>query len=211
MPVEIKGLDEVLKAMRHFEPDLAKNLNREVRAALTPVQKQARAYVPNTVPGLSNWSFKTKGKQINSSTSLLKEQGHFPKFNASLVRKDIKLFIGRTVPNRKGFSTFYRISNASAAGAIMETAGRVHPDGQAWNPKSGSHRYSHSRNPKAGAHFISSMGGKLEGKGKTRGRLIYRAWDEDQGRALNKVLKAVTVTCLQFKRRADAQTLAKAA
>jgi len=36
MPVEVKGLDEVLKAMRQFEPDLAKNLNKQVRAALSP-------------------------------------------------------------------------------------------------------------------------------------------------------------------------------
>ena len=42
MPVEVKGLDEVLKAMRQFEPDLAKNLNKQVRAALAPVQKKAR-------------------------------------------------------------------------------------------------------------------------------------------------------------------------
>jgi len=42
MPVEVKGLDEVLKAMRQFEPDLAKNLNKQVRAALSPVQKKLR-------------------------------------------------------------------------------------------------------------------------------------------------------------------------
>jgi len=33
MPVEDKGLDETLKALREFEPDLATNLTKEVRAA----------------------------------------------------------------------------------------------------------------------------------------------------------------------------------
>ena len=39
MPIEISGLDETLKAMRQFEPDLANNLNKEIRAALTPIQR----------------------------------------------------------------------------------------------------------------------------------------------------------------------------
>ena len=46
MPVEIKGLAETLSAMRKFEPDLAKNLNKEVRSFLTPVQKKSTRLFP---------------------------------------------------------------------------------------------------------------------------------------------------------------------
>ena len=207
MPVEIKGLAETLSAMRKFEPDLAKNLNKEVRSALTPIQKKAQGYLPSTLPGLSNWLLVTKGKKITAQTSAFASVGHFPKFNAGIARRGIKVNIGRTRPNRNGFVTFYQLVNATAAGAIMETAGRKHPSGQPWNRKSSSRDYSHSRNPDAGLHFINSMGGRLTGSGKTRGRVLYKAWNEDEGKALAKVYKAVNMTIVQFSRRSQAQTL----
>ena len=124
MPVEIKGLTETLSAMRKFEPDLAKNLNKEVRAALTPVQKKAQGYFPNEIAGLSNWMLKTKGRKINSQTSAFAAVGHFPRYNRAIAARGIKIFLGRTKPNSRGFVTHYRISNLTAAGAIYETAGR---------------------------------------------------------------------------------------
>jgi len=211
LPVEIKGLAETLKAMHQFEPDLAKNLNKEVRAFLTPVVKKAQAYVPDNPAGLSKWTFATKGKKITQQSSAFATIGHFPKFNASIVKRGIKVQIGKTKPNRNGFSTFYRISNITAAGAIMETAGRKHPAGQPWNPKNKSKDYSHSRNPNAGLHFVNSMGGEMKGSGHERGRLIYRAWNENQGKALAQTIKAVEATILQFHHRAQAQVLRKVA
>jgi hypothetical protein len=210
LPVEIKGLAETLTAMRKFEPDLAKNLNKQVRAAMTPIQKQAQSYVPSTLPGLSGWSIKTSGNKITAQTSSFR-RGKFPKFNASLVRRGITLYIGKTKPNNRGFVTFYSIRNNTAAGAIMETAGRKNPSGQPWNPKSKSHDYSHSLNPAAGLHFINSMGGSMQGTGSTRGRLIYRAVAEDHGRTLAKIMKAVDATLVVFKRRAEAQVFKEAA
>jgi hypothetical protein len=211
LPVEIKGLAETLKAMRQFEPDLEKNLNKEVRAFLTPVVKQAQAYVPSNPAGLRNWTFATKAKKITQQSSAFAAIGHFPKFNAAIVKRGIKVQIGKTRPNKNGFSTFYRISNTTAAGAIMETAGRKHPAGQPWNPKSKSKDFSHSRNPKAGEHFVNSMGGQMKGAGHYRGRLIYRAWNENEGKALAQTIKAVETTILQFHRRAQAQVLRKVA
>jgi len=202
MPIEISGLAETLAAMRKFEPDLAKNLNKEVRAALTPVQKQAQAFFPSDISGLSNWMLATKGRKINKSTSAFAAVGHFPRYNKAIAARGIKIFLGQTRPNSRGFVTQYRISNITAAGAIYETAGRA--NGQ-------SRRAYKSNNPEAGAHFIASMESPMAGKGKTRGRALYKAWDENQGKAFLNVLKAVDATILQFKRRTDAQTLRKAA
>ena len=211
MPVEVKGLAETLSALRQFEPDLAKNLNKEVRAALTPVQKKAQSYFPSEVAGLRNWMLQTKGRKINKQTSAFAAVGHFPRFNSAIAKRGIKVYIGRTKPNRNGFVTFYQLRNATAAGAIMETAGRKHPSGQPWNPKSKSHNYSHSRNPEAGLHFINSMGGRLVGDGKKRGRILYRAWNEDQGKALTRVMKALDTTVVQFRRRSESQVFRDAA
>ena len=201
MPVEIKGLAETLKAMREFEPDLAKNLNKEVRAALTPVQKKAQSYLPGNISGLSNWMLATKGRKINQQTSAFAAVGHFPRYNKAIASKGIKIYIGKTKPNRNGFVTFYRLSNLTAAGAIYETAGRA--DGK-------SRRQYRSNNPNAGAHFIDSMGASMAGEGHKRGRVIFRAWDEDRGKAFSHVVKAVDATILQFHARAKA-TLRKAA
>lgn len=211
LPVEIKGLAETLKAMRQFEPDLAKNLNKEVRAALTPVQKKAQGYIPATLPGLNNWLLKTKGRKINAQTSAFAAVGHFPKFNSGIAKRGIKVNIGRTRPNRNGFVTFYQLVNTTAAGAILETAGRRHAAGQPWDPKNSSKDYSHSRNPGAGLHFINSMGSRMEGTGKLRGRVLYKAWHEDEGKALSHVYKAVNATIIQFARRSQAQVFKDAA
>jgi hypothetical protein len=223
LPVEIKGLDETLKAMRKFEPDLAKNLNKEVRALLTPIQKTAQSYVPSTVSGLSNWMLSSSKKKITKETSSF-NKGTFPKFNSSLVRRGIKIYIGRTKPNTSGFVSFYRITNTTAAGAIMETSGRVHPDGRQsthtvminkrFNPialKVHSTKDSQSNNPDAGRHFVHSMPGELKGKGKMRGRLIYRAFEEDYGKTTARLVKAVEKTVAQFERRSQAQVFKDAA
>jgi hypothetical protein len=202
MPVEIKGLSETLSAMRKFEPDLAKNLNKEVREALTPVQKKAQGFFPSEISGLSNWMLNTKGRKINKQTSAFASVGHFPKYNRAIAARGIKIFLGRTRPNRNGFVTFYRIANITAAGAIYETSGRK--DGK-------SRRQYKSTNPDAGAHFMAAINAnELAGSGFKRGRALYKAWDEDQGKAFGHVIKAVDATILQFHARAKA-TLKKAA
>jgi hypothetical protein len=166
--------------------------------------------VPSKLPGLSGWTIKTSTNKVTKETSMFAKR-RFPAFNPSMVRRGIKVFIGKSKPNNKGFVTFYSIQNTTAAGAIMETAGRKNPSGQTWDPKNTSHDVSHSRNPEAGLHFINSMGGRLYGTGKTRGRLIYRAVDEDHGRVTAQLVKAVEKTVVQFKRRADTQVLRNAA
>ena len=207
LPVEIKGLAETLNAMRKFEPDLAKNLNKQVRAFLVPVQKQAKGYAPATIPGLSQWKIRTK-RQEQAYAGF--KPSSFPKYNSASVRSGIKINIGRTTANRNGFSTFFSIMNTSAAGAIMETSGRKHSSGQPWDKNNPSHSYSHSNNPEAGLHFINSMG-MMKGAGHQKGRLIYRAWNENEGKAQTQVIRAVEATILQFKRRAEAQALRKVA
>ena len=225
LPVEVKGLAETLSAMRQFEPDLAKNLNKEIRALMTPVQKKAQAYVPseNPLPHLRNWMLSSSKKKITKETSAFR-RGTFPKFNASLVRRGIKIYIGKTKPNNKGFSTFYRLTNITAAGGIMETAGRLNPGGRKtthevmlnkrFKPIAftvHSTKDSGSNNPEAGLEFINGIGGRLQGHEKMRGRLLYRAWNEDEGKTLARVMKALDRTILQFQRRASAQVLRKAA
>ena len=191
MPIVVTGLKEAQKAMRSLQPDLEKNLKVEIKASLLPIVKKARGYVPTSISGLSNW---------------LSFEGRFPRFNPALVKRGIKSEVFPTRHKGSGFISLVRVVNASAAGAIFETAGRKNPTGQPWNPKSGSHDYSHSKNPNAGAWFINQIGNKgtLTGVGATRGRLIYRAFAEDQGKVQAHIIAAINKTSVMSKKRVDA-------
>jgi hypothetical protein len=83
----------------------------------------------------------------------------------------------------------YYVANKSAAGAIYETAGRANPGGSS---------ASKSNNPGAGAHFISRMGPLYGDQRQQRGRMIFRAWAEDQGKAQAAVIRAIENTVAAF-------------
>lgn len=180
MPVEFTGVNELRKALKQYAPDLDKQLKKELKEATSSVVKTARGYAPASAP-LSNWG---------------KGNGRFPIYNARTVKNGIRLSTARSKKNKNGFSSSIRIVNASAAGAIYETAGRKNPWGQPWVGPAGKagKSYSHSPNKYAGRDFIAAMGGEFKGKGKERGRLIYRAWEEDQGKTQDAVIKAVMKT-----------------
>lgn len=93
------------------------------------------------------------------------------------------------------------IQNKSRVGAIYEGAGRANPQGQPWvGPKGAAgHKYSHSNNPNAGKQFIENLP-PLVGSLKGRGRLIYRAWAANRGKAEGAVMKAIDQTTTQFRK-----------
>lgn len=185
MPVELVGVNELRKALKQYAPDLDKALKKELKIATDPVVKAARGYAP-AMPPLSNWG---------------RGNGRFPLYNAKTVKSGIRLSTAKSKKNSRGFSSSVRIVNASAAGAIYETAGRKNPWGQPWvGPKGpAGKKYSHSPNKYAGRDFIAAMGGEMKGKGQDRGRLLYRAWEEDQGKVQDAVIKAVMKTNQLFQ------------
>ena len=206
MPIEVRGLVEIRKAIRQLSPDIDKQLSKDVRAVLKPIVKTARSYATPNLPGLSHWTYGGKAKAINAHTSMFRpdnsKKGRFPEYNAATVRAGIRYSIRQSRPNRKGWSSAYRIWNASAAGAIFETAGRVNFGG-----RSGSH----SPNPNAGYHFNLALNtqSELVGAGKLRGRLIYRAWAQDQTKATNAVLHAINIAKINFARTTNGAALIK--
>jgi hypothetical protein len=191
MPVEVKGLANTQKAMRQFTPDVFKTMNQEISAVMLPVRDEARGYVPFKV--LSGW---TNQRGVWAQTDRT--------YNAATIKKGIVYRRGRTRANESGFRSSYRVVNATAAGAIYETAGRKNPGGQPWSgAKGGGGRsYSHSDNPKAGLRFINSMGGQLVGADKQKGRLIYRAWAKQNGKVVPAVIDSINKAIREFNRRA---------
>ena len=205
MPAEVKGLIELQKALKDYAPNLAVQLDDQMALALGGVVKKAQSYVPNDSP-LSNWSYRKRSEK--NAEGLRK----FPLFNAARVVKNIKYSSTPRKTNRRGFKAVYFIINKSAEGAIYETAGRKNPSGQPWVGRKGdprNHDISHSNNPNAGADFIQAMGelkqGNIESSTKRgrymKGRLIFRAWAEDGGKANAAALTAIYNANEQFKKK----------
>jgi len=47
MPVAIKGVRETVKALRKIDPEMLKEMNKEVRAAMVPIRDKARGFAPS--------------------------------------------------------------------------------------------------------------------------------------------------------------------
>jgi hypothetical protein len=221
MPVEVKGVVEVQKALKKFAPDLYKEMNKEIRAAMRVVVEDAKSQVPNEILGLSGWQ--DQGKEVISRTAG-KTRG-FPKYNPDVIRKGLTYSLGRSRVNRSGFVNTYRLLNRSAAGAIYETAGRKNPDGRApvqstyyqnaaTQGTEGYYFYKgkkiaratrnyNSNNPFAGYHFVNSIDKEAQlesiGRGrKNKGRLLYAAFARDQGKVTKATFKAIDKAVLTF-------------
>ena len=199
MQIELRGNADLRKALRRFAPDLEKSLKIEMKRGLAPVTKAARGFVPSQSP-LSGWA----ARSFN--------EGFFPTYNASVIKSKIGFTTAVSKKNKNGFSSMASVFNNSRAGAIYESAGRNGKQGQPWVGPNGpaGNRYSHSRNPKAGEQFIGSMP-ELSGSLKGRGRLIFKAWTADKGRAEGIVNKAISTAEQELIKRSRSRTLGKAA
>lgn len=99
------------------------------------------------------------------------------KYDPTIIKKSIYYSQGKTKSMRNGWRSAYYVANGSAAGAIYEVAKVAHsPQGQ---------------------HFIDSMGDRT-GAGKKNGRLIYRAWAQDNSHVIPAVIKAINTTTIRF-------------
>jgi hypothetical protein len=218
MPTEVKGAIALRKALREFTPDLAKETQKEIAAILKPITAKARGFIPSSTP-LSGWAKSNNGTWGNRVWS------------SSEAKRGVGYKTTPSKPNRSGFRSLARIVNASASGSIYETAGRLNPQGRPQAPlarvvapnhsnfgkkiRSGSKNESVSNNPNAGQQFIDAMNRvspivdaykRAEGQAgrasrKMKGRAIFRAWKEDQGKANAAVVKAIENSKVEFEKR----------
>ena len=196
MPVNLEGVKGTLRAIRKVDPELLKEMNTEIKAVMIPIRDKARGFAPSPQPdNLYGWNENSVGRKItarNSAFRTLNTEGRlrlFPLYDYETVKKGIYYSQAPSSRNKNGWRAMYFVANKSAAGAIYETAGRVNPAG---SPK------SRSNNPEAGAHFVSRMGPLYGDQRAERGRMIFRAWSEDRGKAQDAVIKAITNTINAF-------------
>ena len=199
--IEIRGDIELRKALRKFAPDLENTLRKQIGAVLRPVVRQARGFVPAQSP-MSGWASRSY------------KEGKFPTYSASTIIAGITYSAVPGKKNANGFRSMASVLNKSRVGAIYEGAGRLNNGkGQPWvGPKAGgsSNKVSHSSNPKAGEQFIKNLP-DLSSSLKGRGRLIYRAWGNNLGKAEGAVNKAVSEALSTFRARSANKSIGKAA
>ena len=212
MPVVVEGVPELKKALKKFAPDLRKQMDDEIRVALKEVRDSARNKVPGVAPGgLYNWN--DNGQDVTSRTS--KTRG-FPLYNASLIRRGITYKMGATRRNRQGFSALYSLLNSEASGVIAEWAGRVNPNGRPQMGNKGSRStqtHGRSNNPRAGQKFVYAMNGigplkQYDKFNRGRGRILYAAYAENRGKALDAVMKAIDKASRSFNSRTQTKRAA---
>ena len=199
MPVELQGAYALRKALKEYTPDLAKETQKEIAGHLRKVVNRARGFVPSESP-LSGWANPVG-------------EWEYRAFNAGIIQKGLGYSTAPSKPNKRGFRTLAQIFNKSAAGAIYETAGRKNPQGlpaarrtiamrnggivPAWESGKDVNK---SANPYAGRQFINALPPLVDSQQsnssgrrtrKTKGRLMFRAWAEDQGKTTAAVVKAI--------------------
>lgn len=182
--VEVADIEALRRALSKYDPNLYKAMNKEIQVALKEVRTTARNLVPTSLgSGLRNFH----GDSTTAKSRTTRSRA-FPKFDAREVKRGIVTTIGKSKRNRNGWVGYYSLINRVAAGQIIETAGRLHPQG---DPA------SQSNNPRAGAHFINVLDHNVGsfgryGKGrKNVGRIIFRAAEEDQGKTRDAIIKAL--------------------
>jgi len=195
MPTEVTGALELRKALKKVQPVLAKETEKEIRGLLKVIAVRARGFVPSEAP-LSGW-----GNAVGVWENRV--------FNTSDIKRGIGYSTAASKPNKRGFRSIATIYNKSAAGAIYETAGRKNPQGQPTqastkgvysNYVDTSGKVNKSANPYAGKQFIEALPPLVDSQQssaagrrtrKTKGRLLFRAWAEDQGKTNAAVLRAI--------------------
>ena len=215
MPVNITGVQGTLKAMRKFDPDLYKQMNKQIKGAMIPIRDKARGYAPSNSQMLSNWT------KAGSSDATIKYRA-FPKYDQKETQDGIVYRAGANKANRNGFQVTNYIANNSAGGAIYETAGRIsgldgrktehivasrHRYNKRYTTSSGTRVDNNSLNPNAGRQLMAPMGPIVGDRGRgdprfgntnQQGRMIFRAWSEDQGRVTHSVNLAIRVAVNTF-------------
>jgi hypothetical protein len=99
----------------------------------------------------------------------------FPMYDASEARRGVGYKLTPTKPNAQGWSSTVSIHSKRAAAVIYDWAGR-----------------------KSKGKFVSVLPGSMTGSGKMSGRALFKAYDQDQGKAKAGVIKALEKAAAKF-------------
>jgi len=228
MPVELEGAVQLRLALKRFAPDLSKQTQIEMGAVLKTVTSVARGFVPSDGQVLSGWTKNLSGAEnlvyrpFPKFNSVQAKAGITYSTSPSKPNRNGFVALARIL-NKSAGGAIYETAgrknpqgqpNYKRKGLVYRTGSNGPGDFQInyYLPPAGGDRkgYNNSANPNAGKQFIDNLNstGQLVNarpKGmvgrpttKETGRLIYRAWAEDNGRANAAIIKALETSAANF-------------
>jgi len=228
MPVELEGAVQLRLALKRFAPDLSKQTQIEMGAVLKTVTSVARGFVPSDGQVLSGWTKNLSGAEnlvyrpFPKFNSVQAKAGITYSTSPSKPNRNGFVALARIL-NKSAGGAIYETAgrknpqgqpNYERKGLVYRTGSNGPGDFQInyYLPPAGGDRkgYNNSANPNAGKQFIDNLNstGQLVNarpKGmvgrpttKETGRLIYRAWAEDNGRANAAIIKALETSAANF-------------
>ena len=174
MPTEVRGAVALRKALRQFEPDLAKETTKEIANFLKPVVREARGYLPSNSEIPSGWLKRDNAKGRWATRF----------YDAGIAKRGITYKSTPSRANSRGFRSLASVMNKSIGGVIYEWAGRTSGVTGNFTPKLGGQL-------------------KGKNKGMT-GRALFRAYAEDEGQARKNVINAITKAADKLNARSKA-------
>lgn len=175
--IRLEGVKDLEQALKRFDVNAYKNLNKAVNKAAGMIRKNARNYITDgTPPGLTNWAKPGTGSPMNG----MENQGRaFPRYNPIEMRQSLRTGKQRSGRTRTGWGQTVFVEQKSPAGNIYEKAGVVANSG----------RLNRSRNPQASQQFKNKIQNFYFIRRGT-GRALIRAGIENAGQAKKEIARA---------------------
>jgi hypothetical protein len=222
MPVVVAGVKDVLNGLSFIDEDLRVRISTAIDPLMREVAEKAKGFVPSNEQVLSGWS-----KPLSSAI-----ERPFPKYDGSVVKAGIGYNPGKNKILQNGWQVSQYVYNVSRAGSIYETAGRLNPQGRApftfkhegsgtyvkKSARSKALDFYDSNNPFASQQFIGALepvtkpkrvpGVRGASGRKMQGRLIFKAWAQDNMKIYEAILKAIDKTAVEFTRKTQIKKVA---
>jgi hypothetical protein len=174
MATELKGALNLRKALKKFEPDLAKETTKQIASFLKPVVRDARGFLPSNADVPSGWLKRPNAKGRWATRF----------YDQTTARRAIGYKTSPSKPNRNGFVSLASVNSKNIGAIIYEWAGRTSGITGNFSPKLGGQL-------------------KGKNKGMT-GRALFRAYAEDEGKARANVIRAIEASAKKLNARSKA-------
>jgi len=177
--VEIYGLQSTKKLMRELEPELLKDMNRQIRDELKPVQARAQSLIPSSPP-LSGWGRSVSRPGSRPSYSPYSRRWDYSRleWNSSEAKSSVRIRQGGGRARGQASRAAWQIRSNNPAASVFELMARG----------------------KSNVRMIRNVQSRFPGTG----RVLYRAFDSVGGtRITQNVVGTIRRFEAEFQRRLD--------
>jgi len=177
--VQIYGLQATKRLMRELQPDLLKEMNREIREQLEPVKARAQSLIPSAPP-LSGWGRSVARPGSRPAYSPYSRRWDYSRleWNSSEAKSGVRIRQGGGRARGQVARAAWQIRSDSPAASVFELMGRG----------------------KSNVRMVRNVQSRFAGAG----RVLYRAFDSVGGTRISEnVVGTIRRFEAEFQRRLD--------